>query len=89
MNELTRKCQLCKKPMLNSWHTFTSDGELMLFVHMHCEQRVGCKNCINMILRGTEGQCGECGRIVQLNIDGEAYRILEMEEKNVEESNKN
>jgi len=34
--EIRRKCNYCKKPMGNSWHTETDAGELEIFVHVKC-----------------------------------------------------
>jgi len=35
-----RICAICKKPMGNSWHTRTEEGQLEVFVHKHCEEEV-------------------------------------------------
>lgn len=47
--------------MMNSLHTITISGELEMWVHLHCEKEVGCRNCVRMILENINGEC-ICGR---------------------------
>ena len=74
-------CKLCLKPMKNSEHTFRISDKIEFYVHQHCEQEIACSNCISMILRRVEGQC-ICGRTIQLNVNGDNYRILEIKNEN-------
>ena len=57
-----RMCALCKRVMGNSLNKFVCHNGVGFSAHFHCVKKVGCLNCVNMILQKVEGQCF-CGKV--------------------------
>ena len=73
-------CELCGKPMGNSLANIKINS-IRYNVHQKCQKLFDCRNCLSMVLKGIEGKC-ICGNIIQLDVEGDRYRIIHREVKN-------
>ena len=69
--------------MGNSQAIFYPNSDYYISVHKKCQEMFDCRNCLSMIIRNIEGQC-ICKNIIQLNVEGDSYRIIHRDDKLME-----